>query len=97
MITIYKYPVSPSNEPNVIQMPQGASIISCGVDGFGGRSIWAFVDTDKPTEKRKIWCVGTGWNLEDMLNNTCISYLGTIKDNYYIWHIFEEVDEEARS
>lgn len=97
MITIYKYSVKPNiNKPNIIQMPQGASVISCGIDGFGERSVWALVDTNKSTEERKIWCVGTGWNLEDIFNNVYLNYLGTIKDNNYIWHIFEEIDEETR-
>jgi hypothetical protein len=93
MITIYKYSVAPNiDRPNVIQMPQGATVISCGLDGFGVRSIWALVDTDKTMEERRIWRVGTGWDLKEMFNGLCpqIGFIGTIQDEYYIWHVFEE-------
>lgn len=93
MITVYKYSVTPYiDKPNVFQMPQGASVISCGIDGMGTPSIWALVDTNQIMEERRIWCVGTGWDLAAIFNGTVslVNGIGTIQDGPYMWHIFEE-------
>lgn len=97
MITIYKYQIEPcSFEPNLIMMPVSSAIISCGVDGNNVPCIWVLLDTDEQERgmmvTKKIWCVGTGWDLSPMFNGQVPGYnkIGTIKENVYIWHVFEE-------
>lgn len=84
MTTIYKYPMS--QETSKISMPEGAKVLAVAMQG-NIRTIWAMVDEDAPMEERDFRTVGTGWPVsEDVIGST---YIGTIMDRAFVWHIFE--------
>jgi hypothetical protein len=89
MITIYKYPIHPSGEEIEIKVPGGGPVFSAGIDPIGNTCVWAIADTEKEDVPVRIYCVGTGWPMDWILekedNLECI---GTIKEGIYMWHIF---------
>lgn len=93
MLTVYKYAVEPSLETIDLDIPGGGPIISAGVDPNGKLCVWAMVNTDKPEEKVRILCVGTGWPLDAIMNNEAngLNFIGTVKEGIYMWHLFQEV------
>lgn len=95
MKTIYKYSIAPSLEPIKVVLPHGAQILSFGKDGFGGLSYWAFVDTKEEDEEIYLYCVGTGWNIEDVIREgKNIFYLGSVTTaEGYVWHLLREEKE----
>lgn len=90
MNTIWKYKVLPLDGPQRYDMPEGAQIISAGLDPQEDMCFWALVDSSAPLEERTIWCVGTGWPLDE-LEMPDARFIGTIRHDPYMWHIFEEV------
>ena len=94
MITIYKYPLRPSEEAIELKIPRGggAGVLSAGLDPLGQVCVWAIVDDEAPLETVRIYCVGTGWPLEWILNNDTVEFIGTVKQHNLMWHIFQGVD-----
>ena len=87
MITIYKYPLTlPINK---IEMPQNAKILSIGFDPFNHLCLWAKVNTDAEKETRIFELFGTGWPLDDADEEYHMYFLDTIKEEPYMWHVFE--------
>lgn len=93
MLTIYKYVIEPSLEAIDLTIPGGGPVISAGIDPSGNVCVWAMVDTDKPDEKVRIICVGTGWPLDAAMNaaRDWLNFIGTVKTGIYMWHVFQEV------
>ena len=50
-MVIYKYQIEPSPTQIDIEMPEGAKILSCGLDGFGIPCIWALVNPENEMVK----------------------------------------------
>ena len=91
MICIWKYEVEPDFVNQNYIMPEGAIILSFGLDGSGKMCFWAQVDTEAPKVEHNIACVGTGWGL-DVLNNKEIEYacfIGSLTHGPYVWHLFD--------
>jgi len=87
VITIHKYPLF-AYRPNV-EMPKNAVIIKVGIQN-GILHLWAVVDTDEEKETREFIVYGTGWELEDGVQD----YLGTVFDgDGYVWHLFEKISD----
>ena len=88
MITIYKYLISPG-EP-VIQMPEGAEILSVAFQGHAFY-LWAKIDTDRLPEDREIRAYGTGHEII-VDNGKEAKFVGTghTKDGL-VFHAFEHV------
>ena len=89
MITIYKYPLQPNAEEIELSIPGGGPVISAGIDPIGNTCVWAFADTEKEDIPVRIYCVGTGWPMDWIMekedNLECI---GTVKEGIYMWHLF---------
>lgn len=86
-MTIYKYPIYTPSTLVEVEMPKDAVILSCGLDSCGIMCVWAMVDPDVGLELRKIYCIGTGWNVDEMADEVT-QFVGTVKDGDFIWHIF---------
>lgn len=53
--------------------------------------LWYMVDLDKDRETESILIVGTGWELNDTMEDLSKSYLGSIQmKNGLVWHVFGE-------
>jgi hypothetical protein len=62
MLTIHKYRVATAHGPCAVPMPQGAVILSVGVDFEGHACVWARVDTSPERQKvqRRLFTAHTG-------------------------------------
>ena len=90
MTTVYKYTVFSSQEAVEVEMPEDAMILSFGVDGLNRPCIWALVNTENPIEKREFFCVGTGWNLDEIFAGEPVVYAGSVTDAMgMVWHLFD--------
>lgn len=92
MTTIWKYRVNPDMEAQIFELPINAEVLSFGLDGNEDLCFWAAVHPDLPTEKRHVWCVGTGWPL--MFNKEKYWFVGTVTHGAYVWHLFVEDKDE---
>lgn len=86
METIFKYHISPGQK--FIDSYEGANIISAGIDPEGDLCVWAIVNPENEPEKINILCIGTGWELP--IANKSFRFVGTVKHEIYMWHIFQE-------
>lgn len=94
MLTIYKYQIYPSSKIINIPTYQGVTPLSCGLDYNGDMCIWAVVETEAPAAFMEVYCVGTGWPLDEIFTGECdVEYVGQIKDGEYIWHVFVEKEK----
>lgn len=92
MKTVYKYAVPYPNDDFILNLPEGAEILTVQVQ-FGRPQMWALVDTGEnvPLVPRHFRFAGTGHSLE--LHGTYL-YIDTIQmhEGTLVWHIFEHVD-----
>lgn len=91
MKRIYKYELS-SNSPQLIELPEGAQVLTA--QGQHGRSVclWALVDPERPTEKRYFEVFATG---EAIPTDASVkrNYIGTaqLEGGRLIFHVFERL------
>ena len=85
MKRIYKYEFKEGS----VEMPIGAKILTIE-DQDGRLHIWAIVDTDAESEFRYFAIVGTGQDFPEADDYT---YINTIQDGPFVWHIFELIDK----
>lgn len=87
MIAIWKFslPLSGAHE---IQMPEKAEILYAQSQNEKP-TIWALVDTDKPTESRSFRVELTGFAITGSMDR---GYIGTVQLNggAYVVHVFED-------
>lgn len=89
MITVYKYPIQPSLEKIELRIPGGGPILSAGLDPIGVPCIWAIANTDDSDEIVTVYCVGTGWPLDWIMEEQDnLNFVDTIKQGIYVWHVF---------
>ena len=83
---IFKYQLS-EEETQEIEMPEGAEILSMQVQ-HGTPCIWAKVDREKRTVKRRFIIVGTGW----IVPVEATKFVGTfqLSGGAYVFHLFED-------
>jgi hypothetical protein len=81
MKRIYKYELKEGS----VEMPIGAKILSIQYQN-NRPYIWALVDTDVECEFRYFALVATG---EDFPEADDFTYINTIQDGPFVWHIFE--------
>jgi len=79
---IFKYPLK--TMVSIIEIPASAKIL-CVQMQHGVATIWVQLAKDDPTTKRSFAFVGTGSELPSQ----CKTYIGTIQDDGYVWHIYE--------
>jgi hypothetical protein len=92
--TIYKYPITPTDEPawpTELALPEGARALSVGVQR-DVLMLWAMVDPDAPPAARAIRVFATGQELEYAA--TGMQFVGTaVQDGLFgplVWHVFVE-------
>ena len=91
MNKIFKYYISPGQI--FIDAYEDTKIISTGVDPQGDLCIWVIVNPENPPKKIEILCIGTGWDLPEFTDKTYyLQFIGTVKHNIYMWHIFEKIN-----
>jgi hypothetical protein len=83
MHTIYKYRLKIADTQQ-IQMPEYAEVIHMGLDPLGDPCLWARVNPEYPAALVDIFVVGTGCNVPERAK----IYLGSIKQDQFMWHIF---------
>lgn len=92
MLTVWKYPINPSDEAIELKIPGGRPILSAALDPSGQPCVWAMVNEGEKEESVFIYCIGTGWPLDRIVRDEAegVNFIGTVKDGIYIWHIFTE-------
>jgi hypothetical protein len=90
MNTVYKYTLDPPEEPWYlveVELPMGAQLLSVAFQGLD-LCLWAAVDTDSPTERRRFRLAGTGHDLAP--HWPILSFIGTAyHPDGYVFHVFE--------
>ena len=81
MKRIYKYELKEGS----VEMPIGAKILTIQ-DQNDRPYIWALVDIAAQCEFRNFTIVGTGYDFPEADDFT---YINTIQDGPFVWHIFE--------
>ena len=84
MKAIWKYPFEIADEI-VLAMPGGAGVLSVQMQG-NTPTLWALVDTDAQRELRSF----VVWGIGHEHNTAPGSYVGTIQEGQFAWHIFEK-------
>ncbi len=87
MMTIWKFPIAVTDEQTV-EMPADARILTVQVQ-HDQPCLWAIVDSDKPTEPRRIRIFGTG---HDMGRGNGSVYIGSfqISGGSLVFHVFDQ-------
>lgn len=85
MKTIHKFGPLKQGE-NKVLMRQGAQILTAQIKDVD-LYLWALVDTDAKQQERVFDIVGTGQDLGEFENRT---YITTVQDYGFVWHIFEK-------
>lgn len=97
MKSVYKYVldycwnvVDDPKIPYTIELPKGATVLSCGLQNNENVCIWAMVDPNQ-TEMIEVefYIFGTGWNISDDIGND-LRFIGTymISDGMFVYHVF---------
>lgn len=88
MKKVFKYDIA-ITDYQTIEMPQGAELLK--VDNQNGRiELWALVDPNAETEKRKFRLAGTGHKITDE-EASKLRYVGTciLAGGGLVFHLFE--------
>lgn len=94
--TIWKFRLGLTHQPQDVEMPCGARVLSVGFDPVSDDfvAVWALVDKDAKVTQRKFLIAGTGHDIDD---SDCISwrFIGTVggdkaQHGSFVWHIFQE-------
>ena len=89
MLTVYKYPINPSDEKIELKIPGGGNILSAGLDPVNRLCVWALVNPDEEERATNIYCVGTGWPIDWIMEEEdALNFVGSVKDGPYMWHVF---------
>jgi len=91
MKTIWKFPFKVQDRFE-LEMPGGAQILDVQVQ-HGQPCIWAVVDTEVPSVKRRFVIVGTGHSMSHYL--TGWPHVGTFQEagGALVWHLFVDPKE----
>ena len=89
MKAIYKYPILGKFAAikRNIEFSAGARLLSAGRDPHKNMCIWATFDSEREKVERTIYCIGTGWDIEEVLPADT-TFLDTVVDGACVWHIF---------
>ena len=90
---IYKYYIGPSLAVLKFDCYEGAEVLSAGLDGNENMCIWVKVDTATPPASLKVYCIGTGWDMEDVIGSDKVKFVGTVTQKPYVWHVFVKEKE----
>lgn len=70
---------------DIVRMPQGAELLSVGLDPQGRQCVWAKVDQQAPMVSRRIRIYGTGHEC----NMPTSKFIGTFVEGPFVWHVFD--------
>jgi hypothetical protein len=82
---VYKYKILPDKP--AMQLHKGSEILHVGVQNREFY-LWALVNPEEHVEVRLITVYGTGWPINMAFGS--YKHLGTIQEDGFVWHIFEE-------
>ena len=87
MLTIWKFPLEVT-EIQDVKMPQGARVLAVQAQ-HGRPCLWAFVNTERPNESRRIHMYDTGYPIP-----IPCEYIGTFQssDGVSVFHVLEYKD-----
>ena len=84
MKTIYKYVLSLVENP-ALDMPRGARVLDVQIQN-NEICLWAIVESTEKLETRKFFIAGTG----NPVPQGAGDYIGTVQQDRFVWHVFEE-------
>lgn len=94
MRSIWKFPLFTGRDYEVeVDMPAGAEIVRFGVQYVGSLgdkprqghpTVWALVNPDAPTERRRFAVIGTGHPFPDGA-----AYIDSYDAEPFVWHVVE--------
>lgn len=79
---IWKYPLAIGM--NALAMPAGATALDIQMQN-GQPMLWALVQPESFDEVRHFQVIGTG----QLFNSERMSYVATIQQLQFVWHVFE--------
>lgn len=84
---VWKFEFEVSGEA-LVEMPDGAKVISVGVQCPGHICLWAICDIRPNWKKvmRTFWVRGTGHPLQ--IDDARERFIGTAFDRSFVWHVF---------
>lgn len=82
MKTIWKFILHIAT--NEVSMPEGAEILSAGMDPNGNICAWALVDPARDREVVMLHVVGTGGEFDP---GEGFRYIGKAVDEVFVWHV----------
>lgn len=85
---VWKFSLQRIIGPQKLEMPEAAAILHASMQN-GTPCIWAIVNPNAPKVDRHFVVKGTGHSLEGVGYG---SYVGTVFDGPFVWHIFEVLD-----
>jgi hypothetical protein len=84
--TIWKFPLSLVDQ-QVIELRQGAHVLSVGLDSQSDLCLWAHLDPHEGPLTAKVRIVGTGRPAEGLER---YRFLGSVLQGSFVWHVFVE-------
>lgn len=76
--------------PYTMELPKGATILSCGLQNKENICVWAKVDPNQTeTVEVEFYIFGTGWPIPEKIDDR-LQFVGTvmIMDGSYVYHVF---------
>jgi hypothetical protein len=88
MRTVYKYVLDLRNcDSWTVVMPKGAALLgACYADDPSRLAIWAEIETEAETERRRFWVVGTG---DSIPPSCCGNHVASVWAAPFAWHVYE--------
>lgn len=86
MKTIWKYPLRITDAQS-INIPEGAQFLSAQIQN-GTLTVWALVDSAVRLRPAYIYVVGTGNAVPDAVELDRATFLSTVQQGPFVWHIF---------
>lgn len=86
MKTIHNFPLVITDR-QTISIDWDAKFLSVGIRN-GQLCLWAMVNTENGYGRKNIRIIGTGHAID---NADYLTYIGTVIDGFFVWHVFEEI------
>ena len=87
MKTIYKFRLNGENGRTKLLLPKNATLLTVQMQG-DSPCLWVLLETAEKEVERDFKIFGTGFDMDE-LNDQPFSYIGTVQENDFVWHIFE--------
>ena len=84
-----------STEPITFEIPGYMGTLAAGLDANNDVCVWVLADTSDYYKEVTYFCVGTGWDLSDLMltKESALEHIGSVNQFGFIWHVFVEVTE----